>query len=139
MQKLVLFFLIVSAFCLPEVSGAHEVHHVKHNMVLYGNSEIFASHIVYKVPHNYQVIVKFTFEDDVKYLYLNEKAAFPKDQFIFLLDEMNISDIANQTFVSGTLLRTNSTGQRIELRSRVLVPRRNFEIVYFKELPTDLK
>lgn len=40
---------------------AQSDHRAKHSLILFGENEIFASHIVYKVPHNYQVENGFLF------------------------------------------------------------------------------
>src|SRR5687767_9298112 len=53
----------------------HPADHVKHNMVVYGSpAETYASHIVYKVPHNYQVILKIRFDLQTQEIYRQARA-----------------------------------------------------------------
>lgn len=66
---------------------AHEGH-AKHNMVLFGEKEIFASHIVYKVPHNFQVILKVQLDDKTRDTYLIEKSKYPTDYSVIYFDEL---------------------------------------------------
>ena len=126
--------LIVSSFALAQ----DHHHHVKHNMVIFGESEIFASHIVYKQPHNYQVILKLKLSDADRALYLRARTQFPSDRFIYLLNEMHIAEIANATSISGTLLRYDAAGTKHEIAARIELKRDQFEIVYFDELPLSL-
>lgn len=112
---------------------------VKHNMLLFGEDQVFASHIVYKSPHNYQVILKINFEKEIADLYLKEKKRYPKDQFIFLLDSMDIKQISTYSQLSGTISRTNELEQKTELAVNVKVARDHFELIYFDELPLSLE
>src|SRR4051812_45565102 len=69
----------------------HTTHFAKHNMVLFGDSEVFASHVVYKVPHNYQVVLQLVLLNSEKLKLDEARAAFPNDSFFYLLDPMDIS------------------------------------------------
>jgi hypothetical protein len=118
--------------------GMDHAQHAKHNMVLFGESEVFASHIVYKEPHNYQVILKIKLDAHHQALYLAERSQHPKDQFIYLLDPMNIKDIESAAAISGTISRMDASGVRREIAPNVVVTRENFEVIYFDELPLSL-
>lgn len=141
MKSVFLYFTLMIANFLGGYSFANDSHHhhVKHNMVLFGEKEIFASHIVYKVPHNYQVILKISLPIEIKEKYLSARANHSEDQFIFLLDEMNIREIAARTSISGTIFRTNLSGERHTIANRVKLVRDDFAIVYFDELPLSLE
>lgn len=121
------------------VSDANEQqHHVKHNMVLVGTEEVFASHIVYKEPHNYQVILQLNFEESVLKEYTEARASFPEEQFILLLDHMDISKIQESTSLSGTLLRRTATGEQTTINAHVHLNQGSFKVLYFDELPLSL-
>ncbi len=134
-QKLMPALLLLLSLLLSFELQAHENHHVKHNMVLFGETEIFASHIVYKVPHNFQVILKLALDESVKSRYLLEKKTYPDDQMIFLLDHMQISDIGKMDQISGQILREDQNGDRVVLMDKVTVSREHFKIIFFDELP----
>ena len=59
----------------------------------------------------------------------------PKDQFIHLLDHMDISQINLISSISGVIPRTDASGKKFEIKKNVLVSRDNFELIYFDELP----
>jgi len=124
------------------VGGAAQAHdhgdHVKHNMVMYGEPEIFLSHIVYKLPHNFQVILKARFSEQIKELYLKERKAHPTDEFIYLADEMKIREIDSMPEISGTISRTDSEGTKTILATKVPLLRKDFDIIFFNELPLSL-
>ena len=119
------------------LAGGH--HHPKHNMILYGEYEIFVSHVVYKVPHNFQIILKIKLDQKTRELYLKERTTHSQDQFIFLLDEMEIKNIAEAPSISGALIRSDADGKRHEILPHVGLERKDFEIVYFSELPLSLE
>lgn len=128
---------VMALFC--EVSFAQALgQHAMHNMVVFGVEEIFASHIVYKVPHNFQVILKLDLSDEVRRVYLAEKKKFPEQQFILLLKHMDIKEISKADFISGTLLREDVDGRRVELVPLVELRRDQFKIIFFDELPISL-
>lgn len=113
--------------------------HAKHNMVVFGENEIFASHIVYKVPHNFQVILKIQWDQEIEEQYFKEKKLHPADEFIFLLDHMDIRSISTVPFISGVLSRTDASGNKVELAPNVRVMRDHFQVIYFDELPLSLQ
>ena len=140
MGRIVKSFLFVLALLSAGTASAdpHQ-HHAKHNMVLFGESEVFASHIVYKVPHNYQVILKLSMEESAREAYLRERRAHPKAEIIFLLDHMHIGEIENAQEISGTVFRVlPEGGGKSEIVRRTRVARADFQIVYFDELPLSL-
>lgn len=132
-----IFTIIVLVFSAYAIAQDHS-HHVKHNMVMYGESEIFLSHLVYKVPHNYQVILKIELPTEVREHYLAEKKAHPEDRFIFLFDHMCIGDIAEAEYVVGEVFRKDALGNKIVLEASLKLTKENYKIIFFNELPTDL-
>jgi hypothetical protein len=110
-------------------------HHPKHNMLIYGSEEIFASHVVYKSPHNYQVILSLTLTDDVKAAYLRARAAHPEESLYLLLDEMDIAKIRDLDSLSGTLQRETPSGERETLATGVTITKDKFKVLFFNELP----
>lgn len=134
MMKLIL----ASIFVTCAAAFTHDPHHVKHNMLMYGESDVFASHLVYKVPHHYQVILKLTLDERTRAIYLRERRAFPSDQLRFLLDDMNIRDLAALPGISGTVLRVNAAGQKTVLIPSLRLHKSQYSIVYFAELPLPL-
>jgi hypothetical protein len=132
-MKFILTTLSLVLISLSSHSQDHS-HHPKHNMILMGESQIFASHIVYKEPHNYQVLLQIDFDEITRETYLSFKRLQPEDLFIFLLDPMDIKDIASQASISGTLLYENPDGQRTQIITNVFIPKNNFKIIYFDEV-----
>jgi len=118
---------------------AHGPHLAKHNMVLIGEEKVYASHIVYKRPHNFQVILELNFPTSVMETYLAEKKSHPNDQFIFLLDSSDISKIQFAESLSGTLLRTDADEVRHELLTGIVIAPGKFKVLYFDELPLSLE
>lgn len=116
---------------------AHEGH-AKHNMVLFGEKEIFASHIVYKVPHNFQVILKVELDDKTRETYLIEKGKYPRDQFIFLLDSMDIARISERPEISGEIFRIGADDRKHIISAKVTLKQTDYSVIYFDELPLDL-
>lgn len=125
------------SYCRLMVASSHD-HHPKHNMIMMGESEVFLSHIVYKVPHNYQVLLKIHLPNLALETYLEAKKNLPKNQMIFLLDSMDMSQIISADTLKGIIYSENGEGMRTEILSDVVIPRNNFEILFFNELPTQL-
>jgi hypothetical protein len=113
-------------------------HHAKHNMILFGSNEVFAYHIVYKAPHNYQVILRVNFDNKVKQEYLAAKLAHPNDFLIFLLNPLDISQISKLGTITGTLLRKDSSENEVTIASDVELKKDNFKVLFFDELPLSL-
>lgn len=143
MKTLLKIVIAVAALVLITATSAaeHSGHHsqVKHNMILYGENEIFISHLVYKAPHNFQVIIKVQFPENIRELYLDSKKDFPGDSYIFLLDKMHIADIATLDSIAGTLTRTNGEGVKTVLAENVRIDKADYKIVFFNELPLNLE
>lgn len=135
------FIMTTLSLVLISLSGYSQdhSHHPKHNMILMGENQIFASHIVYKEPHNYQVLLQIDFDEVTRETYLASKKLHPDDLFILLLDPMDIKDITLQASISGTLLYENPDGQRTQVITNVFIPKENFKIIYFDEIPLSLK
>jgi hypothetical protein len=129
--------LILVMFSYQSLGASHE-HHAQHNMVVYGTDVVYASHIVYKKPHNYQVILNVDLPGDVGHAYREARQSHPGDMYIFLLDPSNIADIEQADFISGALFRRDSDGQRADIASHVVLNRTSFRIVFFQELPLSL-
>lgn len=139
MKNLVFLTLSAILVCLAEQSSAQDhSHHPPHNMVLFGTSETYASHIVYKVPHNYQVILAVKFEASIQQEYLRAKANHPTSLFIFFLDSMHIGDIETTNTISGTIQYEDEQGERHAVVENVTLSKENFKIIYFNELPLSL-
>src|SRR4051812_41609257 len=113
--NLIAALALVSANASPlalATDHAHEHEHdpaAKHFMVLLGESEVFASHVVYKVPHNYQVLLKLNLDSATESTYFGERKLHPKDTFYLLLDKVDMSRIAQQAELTGSLLRYDSS------------------------------
>lgn len=129
--------LAISIF-LTSAASAQTEHLVKHNMVLVGESEIFASHIVYKEPHNYQVILGLNLDPTIKAAYQHERRSHPGDTFIYLLDDMHIAHIRHRSEISGTIFRKDSLGNKVTIAEGVRLPAGAFRVLYFNELPLSL-
>ncbi|MFZ3230668.1 MAG: hypothetical protein WA160_10725 [Pseudobdellovibrio sp.] len=112
--------------------------HPKHNMILFGENEIFASHIVFTAPHNFQIILKLSLDKSTTDTYVNEKLKHTSDKFIFLLDPMDIKNIATVDFISGAIFRIDKNETKTELLNNVLLERNDFEVIFFNELPLSL-
>ncbi len=136
MKKLICFSLLFAALGKVNFSYAHS--HVKHNMVLFGEHEIFASHLVYKHPHNYQVVLALDLTQEERRIYLALRRQHPNGLIKFLLDPMNIKDIRSQESITGPRIYEDDGGKDHEVLARLTVPRNKFSVIYFDELPLDL-
>ncbi|MBC7429632.1 MAG: hypothetical protein H7336_13525 [Bacteriovorax sp.] len=135
-------FLI--SFLMSLLSGQSyaqdHAHHVKHNMVLFGQSDAFyVSHIVYKVPHNFQVILKVNFDSATKEILRNEMITYPAEQFIYLLDHMDISQIGEKPNISGQIFRRADDGSKKILFDQIEIASVDYSLIYFDELPLSLE
>lgn len=132
----ILFMIPIFALVANAEEHSHE-HHAKHNMVLYGDSQLYLSHLVYKVPHNYQVILAVKLHPDGKVGYEISKALHPEAQHIFQLDEIDISKINTEKMnLTGTLSRLDAEGKKTVLATEI--PITEYSVVYFNELPLSL-
>lgn len=139
MNKVISFCFLFAVIVTAGIPAfAHDPHHVEHNMLLFGETEIFASHIVYKVPHNFQVILKLELPANIRELYLRERKLHPTETFIYFLDRMHIGDIGQASAIAGNIFRKNDAGEKVYLARDVRLPRESFAIVYFNELPESL-
>lgn len=125
--------------CESAVKHGPAHNHTKHNMILLGETEVFASHIVYKEPHNFQVILRLGLDPEAKELYLAARKLHEKDLFIFLLDPMDIKEIASLSVISGKIFHRDANDEEHVILSNVTLSKENFSIFYFDELPLSLK
>lgn len=137
MSKFILILLATFTF-RAFAEPLHSADHVRHNMVVYGLNEIHASHIVYKKPHNYQVILSVRFPATSLAAYLAAKAEHPGDRIIFLLHPVDIGDIRSANVLSGSLFRRDSEGRRFDITPELTLDENSFDLVYFQELPLSL-
>ena len=98
----------------------------------------YVSHIVYKRPHNFQVILKVNFDATVKAKIANEMKAYPEDQVIYLLDHMDISQINAKPAISGQIFRTAADGSKQIIFEQVNLRTDEYSVIYFDELPLSL-
>lgn len=138
-MKTLLVATAMFVLAAPHTASAQHQNHAKHNMLLYGSDEIFADHIVYKVPHNYQVILRIDFDVEVKQAYLAAKENFPSDTFILLLDLMDIGKIGQAERIKGELLRRDRSGKKETIKAGVTLEKEHFKVIYFDELPLSLQ
>lgn len=127
------FTAVLLALCPFSNTQAHSGH-IKHNMILLGEREVFASHIVYKRPHHYQVLVSLKFDEATQAAYLAAKKAHPQALFILLLDPMEIGKIKDQESLVGSLTYQVDGGESQVLLPEVAVPKERFEVLYLEEL-----
>ena len=138
MSKLFLPFLFLMPLIASAATAGHE-HHSKHGMILFGEEKTYISHKVYKSPHNWQVLLEITLSESVKSRYLDAKKGNPESIFLFVLDSMDISEIAAQPALAGAIYRVAKNGEKIELVHDVRVERKDFQLLYINELPLSLE
>lgn len=133
-----LISLIANLVSLQSFAQDH-AQHAKHNMVLFGEADAYyASHIVYKKPHNFQVILKVKFDSNTKAKIANEMMSHPNDEFIYLLDHMDISKINEKPSISGQIFRSNADGTKQIIFEQIALNETEYSIIYFDELPLSL-
>lgn len=135
--KNVLFFItIILSLASVQSFAQDHVHHVKHSMILFGEADnYYASHIVYKNPHHFQVILKVHFNSNVKAKIGSEMRAYPSDQFIYLLEHMDISLINQKPAISGQIFRRVVDGSKQIIFEQVELKPEEYSVIYFDELP----
>ncbi len=132
-------FLILISFIGIQGFAQDHAHHTKHNMVLFGDANsYYASHIVYKEPHNFQVILKVNFDPSVKAKIENEMRTYPGDQFIYLLGQMDISQISQKPTISGQIFRKTADAIKQIIFEQIDLKADEYSIIYFDELPLSL-
>lgn len=136
MKMLAVLLIFISSFATNLFADDH-ARHVSHGMLLFGSEEVFADHIVYKEPHNFQVILKVEFDDSTKANYLAARADFPTDEIVFMLDPMSIGSIETAVAISGKIIHRNETGQGI-VQAGITLQDSQFDVIYFNELPLSL-
>ncbi len=133
-----LLLMIALAFSVSIAHAQHN-HHTKHNMVLFGEDKIYASHIVYKVPHNFQVILEVNLPSEAKQKYLEARRQTPEATFVLLLDHMDIREIANVDSIQGPIFRLSDSGPRELIAPAFSIARQDYRLIYFDELPLSLE
>lgn len=136
LSQFLVFLAIVSSL---SAQAQHHHHHPPHNMILLGTDEVFASHIVYKEPHNYQVILKVEFDPLTLEVYRQSRQANPEKLYIFLMDSVDIGKISGQNEISGKILFENENSERVTIRENVILEKTQYKILYFDELPLSLE
>lgn len=138
-MRFILILLMTIIFMGPQAMAQDHSHHVKHNMVLFGEANTFyASHIVYKQPHNFQVILKIHFKSEVTAELTRQFGAHAGDEFIYLLDTMDISQIQQKPVISGSIFRRLTDGTKDIIFEKISLQAVEYSIVYFDELPLSL-
>lgn len=120
---------------ITQLAFSQHEHHAQHNMVMMGEKDIFISHIVYKVPHNYQVILQVNLDEMTLKHYLKAREALPDNMLVLLLDHMDISKIADMSSISGTIYTEDKQGVREEIISNVVIDKANYKIIFFDQVP----
>ena len=130
----------ITMFLLSVIASAqYHDHHTKHNMILFGTpGTYYASHIVYKAPHNFQVILMLNLSEDIKGKIVSEVQYYPDDQLIYLLDQMDISQIESKPPISGQVFRTSSDGVKHMILEKMELQSNQYDLIYFDELPLSL-
>lgn len=104
----------------------HNHDHAKHNMLIYGVNEVFASHLVFKFPHNFQVILKVKFPESVYAEYLSQHKNNPADTYLFLLDEMAMKDLEKMEAIEGDFFRTNAEDGKTIIANNIRLEKKDF-------------
>jgi hypothetical protein len=125
-----LFFVATGAS-----SEEHPHNHVRHGMFLYGEEEVYASHIIYKVPHNYQVILKIELDAGAREVYLAARGNHPDHEIVYVLHPSDISKIQSAEFIVGDIVVRDSSGGSTTLLTDVRLEKAQFSILFFNELP----
>lgn len=139
MKNIVFLTLALLSLMSSSSLAQDHSHYSKHNMVLFGiPGGIYATHIVYKSPHNFQVILKINFDATSEAKLATEMTAYPKEQFIYLLDHMDISDIQKSPPISGQVFRRAEDGSKQVILNSISLNSDEYSVVYFDELPLSL-
>jgi hypothetical protein len=125
------------SFSISSFAGNPD-HHIKHYMLVFGENPLFLSHVVYKSPHNFQVILQASLPTDILVQYQREKVLHPEDQILLLLEPIEIGKInTERPTLKGSLLREAKDGTTVEISPEV--PVLNYQMIYFNELPLSLE
>lgn len=131
---------LIFGFSLTTFAQTNHLNHAKHNMIIFGDQgHHYASHIVYKAPHNFQVVLKLQLNSDLDQRLASEKSQHPTDEFVYLLDAMDISQIKNQPSLRGQILRKSMDGVTRIISALVELKASDYSIIYFDELPLSLE
>ena len=133
MKKILSVLMFLSSLAWAQ----HSPNHVRHNMLLFGQETLFLSHLVYKQPHNFQVILQVEFKPSDREQIEKARQAHPNDQFVLLLNPVDISQLsAEHPALAGDIKRDDSTGNRSDVLPQIQV--QSYQILYFDEGPLSL-
>lgn len=140
MRMLMLTIILVALATFAQGSGSgqppdHSHHTVKHYFVLMGENEVFASHVVYRPPHNYQVLMKVQLPAEIETKYLESKKQFPKATFLLYFNPFVVSEIQSYPVLKGVLLQQNPDGQETLIAENLSLDAKDYQIFYFEEVP----
>lgn len=136
-SALILFLMSVQVPASTEGNHGH-AGHVRHNMLLYGVEPVFASHIVYKEPHNYQLILQLGLDELARSTYLKIRNEHPEVRQFLLLDPLDLNEFASTDSLTGSLLYEELDGKRHVLLERITIPKKSYKVIYFEKLPVSL-
>lgn len=136
-QSILITFLLVTQIGMAK-SHDHS-HHPPHNMVLFGTQQTFASHIVYKKPHHYQVILEVRLDATTRELYTDTLTRHSADSLILLLGEMDIGLIEKKPLLTAKLIQRLASGERKVLRENIQLRPEDYKIIFFNEVPLNLE
>jgi len=136
MLKFSVMLISILSLSAP-LHGEDHSRHVSHGMLLFGTEEVFADHIVYKEPHNYQIILKVEFDGETKQKYLDALSSYPSGEIIFMLDPLDIETIPSAFVITGKIIHRHASAAS-DVQTDISLASDQFEVVYFKKLPLSL-
>jgi hypothetical protein len=133
------FALAALALALAAPLLAAHAHPARHGMLLFGEKAVFASHIVNRVPHNYQVVLQVWLAPAARAAYDRARAEYPGQSLVLALDHLEIGNLeTGKPELGGDLVRVTPEGERIPFHSGVRLSPWDYERIFFQELPLDL-
>jgi hypothetical protein len=135
----VLGLVLVNNVRASDGPPTHDHDHARHYMILMGENEIFASHFVFKQPHNYQVLLSVKFDPATQAKYREEREKHPNELFMLFLDPIVIKDIEHLDSISGKLLVEDKNEVQHEILPAVNLGRDQFKVIFFNEVPLSLE
>ncbi len=128
--------LALSAIDAP--SGDHSHHNVKHNFIMYGENPIYASHLIYKAPHNFQVILQLNLSSQLVTSISELRIQNPNAVFYFEALNLDFSEFSNVNELTGAIFYEDEAGRRHTVIESNSITKDNFKVIYFYQLPLDL-
>jgi len=133
----VIFALFTSIMAFGGGSHEHPPVHKKHSFVFVDRNAEYATHVVYKKPHNFQVNIRLKPLPLLPYI-AEAMASFPEQSFFIQFNPFDISKMNEKPDLSATIVREDSSGQLIPIAKDFSLVAGNYEVTYFEELPLDL-